>query len=1196
MAVLYGTLYLFFAAFPIVFREYRGWDETHTGLAFLGIGVGVILGVIYSFLDHAKYAKLRENNDDELGPEARLPQSLVGSIAIPISLFWFAWTITPSIHFMVPLHMYDALGINWASTIPAILATLCVPFPFLFWKYGARIRRRCKYAAQAEEVRSAAFNKLHSSAAPSQEYTEILNLSKTCTTIARQLQTEITKLNLNSGGHRQALSKAVQSIRKGPWLKETQAKLNSCTRTLDTLILIKLDTQSLRSSNDINTVDQRVRDLALRIERGRITTDRLLANQTSQILDHFDQRFDGREGEKRIDQARESFKASLFFPDIEAREDEIVEAFEGTCQWIFDPPTSAESHEKKWHSFREWLETGQNIYWINGKPGAGKSTLMRYIVDEPQTAEYLSEWEPNTDLIIATFFFKNLGSELQKSTTGLLRSLIWQLVRHWPKMIHLVLKRYKEATGQLQESPPLMIIPTWTEKRLLQILNDFADEKPSTVTLCVFIDGLDEYVGDQDTLLHIISLLSSVGGCKVCVSSRPDQKFRSEFQGYPQCRVQDLNQKDIEKMVTDKLKPCLEKNKPNETEAIEYLLHILIDKAEGVFLWLGMMIKDLSRASRHGNTISELHQRLETTPNTMNGLYRRILRSLDKMYLDYALKTFQIMVAAQYLRRRFHLPLTLLDFACMDETSWLRVEQFDRPYFGSSTFQSKCRELHTRLYSRCGNLIDIKDDDNKTNKTNKTNKAILVRHAQTVNFIHRTAVEFLKDEYVNRFSDKTCLTVAWIPLARARIGLVFLFQLTRPLISQTGIIRRIMDEEESPNHKFEHDDELSNDLENLVANFMMAVSFGENIGRNPDPSRPLVNVQSQLTAQVFQTLQHLTTTDDAFHETPDQRQYGSMKQLAKQVLSGLIDTNVSSARISLEDCLKFAAFFGCESYIRSHLSTKTPDDQLEDILTSAVAGIYHPYTDTMEGFPVSHLNIVDLILHLLRILRSRTNNRIPYGESKYWPLYISPWCKASLWGTFIFQICNKARLSLANGPELYGEKEAWVQRCVQVVESFLLEAYLSKETDHYARIGLLIRVFGLGPGGSFALSGDMTPLGCIQTVMQWGHEYLSPIENVLQSKRAKNRFRYRYCTKYDGSLTYHRITTTESKALERLLFSRRYPGAREHSFFFTHFQFAKGDEPLDIFREIFSANGTLDKDTMEEEWARGGSRWLEEED
>ncbi|KAL8820835.1 MAG: hypothetical protein Q9223_001027 [Gallowayella weberi] len=146
-----SALYLFFAAFPIVFSQHRGWDETHTGLAFLGIGAGVILGIIYTFFDHAKYAKLQETSSSELGPEARLPQSLVGCIAIPIGLFWFAWTITPTIHFMAPLYMYDGLGINWASTVPAILATLCVPFPFLFWKRGEKIRRRCKYAAEAEE-------------------------------------------------------------------------------------------------------------------------------------------------------------------------------------------------------------------------------------------------------------------------------------------------------------------------------------------------------------------------------------------------------------------------------------------------------------------------------------------------------------------------------------------------------------------------------------------------------------------------------------------------------------------------------------------------------------------------------------------------------------------------------------------------------------------------------------------------------------------------------------------------------------------------------------------------------------------------------------------------------------------------------------------------------------------------------------
>jgi len=47
-------------------------------------------------------------------------------------------------------YMYNNLGIHWASSIPAFLALACVPFPFLFYKYGPAIRRRCKFAAEAE--------------------------------------------------------------------------------------------------------------------------------------------------------------------------------------------------------------------------------------------------------------------------------------------------------------------------------------------------------------------------------------------------------------------------------------------------------------------------------------------------------------------------------------------------------------------------------------------------------------------------------------------------------------------------------------------------------------------------------------------------------------------------------------------------------------------------------------------------------------------------------------------------------------------------------------------------------------------------------------------------------------------------------------------------------------------------------------
>ncbi|KAH3008379.1 hypothetical protein KXW60_002138 [Aspergillus fumigatus] len=202
MAIIYGILYLCFAAFPIVFQEARGWNEGIGGLAFLGILVGMVIAVIYTFPENMHYAKLCRQTTGRLPPEVRLAPSIVGAIALPIGLFWFAWTNSPSIHWMASIaagapfgfglvlvflsvfnylidaytfysasvlaansalrslfgaafplftsYLYSGLGIHWASSIPAFLALACVPIPIVFYLYGARIRKRCRYAAEAD--------------------------------------------------------------------------------------------------------------------------------------------------------------------------------------------------------------------------------------------------------------------------------------------------------------------------------------------------------------------------------------------------------------------------------------------------------------------------------------------------------------------------------------------------------------------------------------------------------------------------------------------------------------------------------------------------------------------------------------------------------------------------------------------------------------------------------------------------------------------------------------------------------------------------------------------------------------------------------------------------------------------------------------------------------------------------------------
>ncbi|KAF1364755.1 benomyl/methotrexate resistance protein [Lizonia empirigonia] len=203
-AIIYGILYMLFGAFPIVYRQGRGWNEGISGLPFVAVAIGVILAITYVVvIDNKMYMKkVNESGKGYTTPEARLPMCLVGGIVLPIGLFWFAWTNSPNLpwaasvcaaipfgfgmvliflsimNYLIdsytifaasvlagnstirsvfgaafPLftqQMYDGMGIHWASSVPAFLAVACIPLPFLFYKYGATIRQKCKYAAQSE--------------------------------------------------------------------------------------------------------------------------------------------------------------------------------------------------------------------------------------------------------------------------------------------------------------------------------------------------------------------------------------------------------------------------------------------------------------------------------------------------------------------------------------------------------------------------------------------------------------------------------------------------------------------------------------------------------------------------------------------------------------------------------------------------------------------------------------------------------------------------------------------------------------------------------------------------------------------------------------------------------------------------------------------------------------------------------------
>ncbi|PGH26785.1 hypothetical protein AJ80_01550 [Polytolypa hystricis UAMH7299] len=120
----------------------------------------------------------------------------------------------------------------------------------------------------------------------------------------------------------------------------------------------------------------------------------------------------------------------LNFRQMYWRYEQIPSSYQQTCQWIFREPRD----EDGWGDFRAHLTATDVVlpYFICGKSGSGKSTLMKFIADNPQTEKLLHRWADGEEILVINFFFWNLGTTLQKSVTGMLRSFIHSVLQRYP--------------------------------------------------------------------------------------------------------------------------------------------------------------------------------------------------------------------------------------------------------------------------------------------------------------------------------------------------------------------------------------------------------------------------------------------------------------------------------------------------------------------------------------------------------------------------------------------------------------------------------------------------------------------------------------------------------------------------------------------------------------------------------------------
>ncbi|KAK4216919.1 hypothetical protein QBC37DRAFT_78006 [Rhypophila decipiens] len=494
--------------------------------------------------------------------------------------------------------------------------------------------------------------------------------------------------------------------------------------------------------------------------------------------------------EPQIWQKRERLLKSLKYSTMGDRFNQIPQPHDGTYQWIMrgtrlweqeeeDPDTrisrssSACAHTNPaldvcWSCFPCWLEStssASNLYWIQGKTGAGKSTLMKFIVTDPDLWSSLNLAD-GVPLLLYHFLWAP-GGQLQKSVRGLLLALVYQFLSANEKVLDEVISalpkaKYKDIPGDWTLEELQMIIQTWFPR--------------SDRRIVIFIDGLDEMDPDDrstpDPLRFITTKIATIGKVKLCVSSRPEQLFLRYFASKPTLRLQDITFFDMKIYAEAYLVP--DPGDEYDTKDVRNLIDSLLVKADGVFLWIALVVRSLASGLRNGDSIEELNLRLEQMPKGLNALYQDMWARLnddEPIYRQEAALYFNLIRDWRTLQSgtdegpREDSDDTIEILGLLLATQPAKAQEIlkNPAAFTADQLQAACRDLAKRVERRTARLLHVKE-----------------RHSgrtTLVEFLHRSSLEFLENTPEGRkilAYDKTPREARFSNLARGFMARIYL--------------------------------------------------------------------------------------------------------------------------------------------------------------------------------------------------------------------------------------------------------------------------------------------------------------------------------------------------------------------------------------------------------------------------------------
>ncbi|KAL8916423.1 MAG: hypothetical protein Q9208_008524 [Pyrenodesmia sp. 3 TL-2023] len=412
---------------------------------------------------------------------------------------------------------------------------------------------------------------------------------------------------------------------------------------------------------------------------------------------------------------------SLSFPQILQREENIKEAHPTTFDWLFESACSTDDLERP-PRVLDWLRTGSDVFWINGRAGSGKSTLMKFLYNHPKTTAALKEWSGSRRLFVASFFSWNAGTMMQKSQQGLLQTLLYHILRQDPVLIPSVCPSRWNQISLLQNA--------WSHAEVLTSFTKLKEQDMGSVRFCFFIDGLDEFDGDHLDIIQTINAFASSDAIKVCFSSRPWAVFESAYgtNHGMMIRVQDLTRGDITRFVKDRLAEGTQFLRLKHTDpAYESLVHEILGRSNGVFLWVYLVVRSLRRGMTNYDTVSELQTRLRELPVELEEYFQHMLDSTEKVYHQHAARLYLIRLVVDA-------KLDISDVSMFAEDIDFAL-RYDLTSDSQRLLPTSIEATKRRILVRCQDLLEFDRDSE-------------------LQFLHRTVKSFLETRDVRNLLDR----------------------------------------------------------------------------------------------------------------------------------------------------------------------------------------------------------------------------------------------------------------------------------------------------------------------------------------------------------------------------------------------------------------------------------------------------------